>query len=449
MQSLMISVSGIRGIVGEGLTPDIVARFSTAFGLFCGGGPIVVGRDTRLSGPMFEHAVFSGLMAAGCEIINLGMCTTPTIQLAVEKLKARGGIAITASHNPEDWNAVKFMDNRGMFLNAQNGLEVLEIAESKQEGYVHYRDIGTVSHIDNFNIEHIKAIICSGTVKPEKMRHRNFNVVVDCVNGAGSIILPDLLLELGCDVTKINCTPNGDFSRGAEPVPENLGDLCETVVNTKADIGFACDPDADRLAVVDEKGRPLSEEYTLVLSAKLVLSEKKGDIAANVSTTAALDVVAQEAGVKIHRTKVGEIHVVQKMIEQNCVIGGEGNGGVIFPEIHYGRDAMVGTALILQYLSEFEEPLSKLYDRLPHYYISKRKVTVESKTLNHFIEKTREENYAAKIDTTDGLKLIFPHYWVHLRKSNTEPIVRVIAEAKSTEEADSVSGRYAKMLAEQ
>jgi len=442
MKSLMISVSGVRGIIGEGLTPDIITRFATAFGYFCGGETIVVGRDARTTGSMMEYAVFAGLMASGCKVLNLGISATPTIQLAVEKLKANGGVAITASHNPEEWNAIKLIDKRGRFLDATDGLDVLEIAESKKNGYVAHSGIGNVVHIDSFNNEHIKAILNADAIKPEVIRRQRFKVVVDCINGAGSYILPELLLELGCDVVKLNCGASGIFTRGPEPVPENIGELCEKVVSTGAAVGFACDPDADRLAVVDETGIPIGEEYSLVLAVKHMLSKHEGDVATNVSTTAAVDDVASAFGRKVHRSKVGEVHVVKAMIENNCIIGGEGNGGVIYPAVHYGRDAMVGSTMVLQFMAESSEKLSAICKDLPKYYISKRRTTVEDKKLKSILEKIRLQSTEARIDTTDGLKLIFPHYWVHLRKSNTEPIIRIITEARTQEEADSLSKHY-------
>jgi len=446
MQSLMISVSGVRGVVGESFTPEVISRFAAAFGTFCGGGTVAVGRDTRISGPMVEHAVYAGLMAAGCTIIRLGISATPTVQLAVEKLEADGGIAVTASHNPPEWNALKFIGNRGLFLSESDVNTLMEAVRDGSFQYVDHMHLGEVSLEKNFNNEHIKAILNAEVIKPDVIRKKRFRVAVDCVNGAGSRILPELLEELGCDVVKIHCEPDGVFPHGLEPIPENIGELCSTVVDSGADIGFACDPDADRLAVVDEKGIPIGEEYSLVLAAMLVFAHQPGSTATNVSTTSAVDFIAESFGRKVCRSKVGEIHVVQKMLEYNCVIGGEGNGGVILPAVHYGRDAMVGAALILQLLAEKEKKLSEIVNELPHYHISKLKAPFDSQKILDTLKKLQRNAAGAEIDTTDGIKMLFPNHWVHIRPSNTEPIIRVIAEASSKQQADEIAAKYLAMV---
>lgn len=442
MTSLMNSVSGVRGIVGKGLTPVVVSRYAGAFGNMIGRGAIVIGRDTRISGEMMEHAVLSGLMAAGCSVLNLGISTTPTIQLAVERKKANGGIAITASHNPAEWNAMKFLDERGMYLTEDKRLELENIMAGGAPNFVEFDKLGAETEVSDFDDEHIKAILGIKEIEVEKIRKRQFKAVVDCVNGAGSRILPRLLEELGCEVARIHCEPGGIFPRGPEPTPENLGLLCKLVKENRADIGFACDPDGDRLSVVDENGNSIGEEYSLVLSAMQVLSRKSGPVATNLSTTSAIDAVADRYGAKVFRTKVGEIHVAQEMIDNGCVIGGEGNGGVIHPDVHYGRDSLAGIVLILQLLVERDEPVSSIVSALPGHHMTKLKTVIDKQPFESIIEKIKSKTSGAEINTLDGIKVIFPSYWVHLRLSNTEPVLRVIAEAPTREEADDIAERF-------
>jgi len=446
MQRLMISVSGIRGIIGSGLSPDIVSRYAAAFGAFCGRGNIVVGRDTRTTGQMMEHAVFAGLNASGCSVLSLGVSATPTVQLAVEAMNADGGIVITASHNPAEWNALKFINSRGVFLDENEAAEFLKLTDTPEKLYVDYAETGIVTQTDGFDKQHIQKILSSQFIDPDSIRRKNFSVVTDCVNGAGSHILPALLRELGCDVIEINCEGNGQFVRGPEPVPENLGMLREAVILHKASAGFACDPDADRLAVVDDNGNPLGEEYTLVLAVKQVLSAKSGAVAANMSTTAAIDDVAGMFDVPVFRSKVGEIHVVKEMIKHGCVIGGEGNGGVILPEIHYGRDAMAGAALILQHMAGTGLALGEIRQKLPQYYISKQKISLDPDAPEDILDRIKTQQAGCRIDETDGLKFIFPDHWVHLRKSNTEPVIRIIAEAGSPERAEEIARNFTRLF---
>ncbi len=442
MKPLMVSVSGVRGIVGESLTPDVIARYTSAFGTMCNGGTVVVGRDTRVSGPMVEQVVRAALMAAGCTVIPLGISTTPTVQMAVPHFCADGGIVITASHNPTEWNALKFLDNKGMFIDSDKGMQLQYIIDSNTFAYTNHSGLGTCKDQTSYDYDHIKAILCSNFIMPEIIRKKQFKVVVDCVNGAASSIFPLLLEELGCDVIKLHCEPNGHFPRGAESLPENITELGSTVLNVRADIGFALDPDGDRLAVVDESGIPLGEEYTIVLATTSVLEHQTGSIAANVSTTSALDDVADRFDVTIHRSAVGEAHVVKKMIEAGCIVGGEGNGGVIFPDIHYGRDALVGASLVLRLCAERGIPMSAVKADFPRYYMTKLKLEMDSNTAENAIEEIRENPGGAEVDITDGLKLIFPSYWVHIRKSNTEPIIRVIVEAQTKEKADKLALIY-------
>ncbi len=446
MTPLMVSVSGIRGIVGESLTPGVVSGYADAFGTFCKGGTVVVGRDTRRSGPMMEHAVFAGLMAAGCRIINIGINPTPTVQLAVEKLGASGGIAITASHNPEEWNALKFINKEGRFLGKDDIDRISNDAEKDTFENAEISRLGEVETIEDIHADHIRALLELETVKVDKIRKHGFKTVVDCVNGAGSIVLPELLHELGCEVLKVNCDPDKPFGRGAEPLPENLDELCKSVRKNNADIGFACDPDADRLAIVDENGKAIGEDYTLVLAADYILGMKNGAIATNASTTMLIDYIARKYNRDVFRSKVGEIHVVEKMIENSCVIGGEGNGGVIYPALHYGRDALTGIALVLMQLSSSGKSVSGFVDENPKYYMTKKKADITGTDLGSVFERVKKTAGRGTLDRTDGLKLIYSDRWIHLRASNTEPVIRIITEAPTRDESEKLADKYINLL---
>ncbi len=448
MKPLMASVSGVRGIVGESLTPELVTRYSAAFGTLCKGGTVVTGRDTRVSGPMIGHAVTAGLLATGCSVIPLDICTTPTLQLAVPHFQASGGIVITASHNPAAWNALKFMDNEGKFLNAEKSKNLQDLIDRNELAYTTSFKVGAVRNQENFNNEHIKAVLCSEFIKLELIRRKNFKIVVDCVNGAASTIIPELLEELGCDVVKMNCEPDGKFPRGAEPIPANITDICSKVTECNADIGFAFDPDGDRLAVVDENGNPLGEENTLVIASTTILEQRPGPIAANISTTSALNDLAERYNVDIYRSAVGEAHVVRAMMEHKCIVGGEGNGGVILPDVHLGRDALVGAALVLQLCGQRQKPLSAIAAEYPRYYMTKVKVDVENRDVGALLHEIQQNTGGARIDTTDGLKLVFPAYWVHLRPSNTEPVIRVIVESQSLEKSNEIAAGYLSRIVE-
>jgi len=442
MHPLMVSVSGVRGIIGKSLTPEVISRYTTAFGTLCGGGLVVVGKDTRVSGTMVEYAVYSGLLATGCTVVPIGISATPTVQLAVEQLKASGGIAITASHNPEDWNALKFFDSQGIYLDESAGQKLKDIIQYEQFHFSDYHTIGKISKPMDFTETHINTILDAELIDADLIKSKRFKVVVDCVNGAGSVILPLLLEKLGCMVTVINSEPNGIFPRQPEPLPENIKKLCETVIADGADVGFACDPDADRLAIVDSSGTPIGEEYTVVLSALFVLSHKLGTVGVNVSTTGIIDFIAQKFGVSVYRSKVGEAYVVKEMIERNCVIGGEGNGGVILPAVHYGRDAMVGSVLILQLMAELKKSLKEIVSELPHCCMTKLKAEVELNKAQAIIQNIAVQPINGKMDTMDGLKIVYSDSWVHMRLSNTEPIVRVIAEAPSKKQSDELAAKY-------
>ena len=438
----MINISGIRGVVGDGLTPQVVMKFAQAFGTYLGNGKVVVGRDSRVTGPMFKHAVFSGLMAAGCDIIDIGVCPTPTVEMTVKKLKARGGIVVTASHNPLEWNALKLIDSSGMFLDESQGKKVIEIADNNELQNVTWDQVGKVVHYEHAIKDHIKAILKLEIISPDKIAKKRFKVVIDCVNGAGGTILPSLMKELGCDAIFINKEPTGLFPRSPEPLPENINELCEKVVSEKADIGFAVDPDVDRLAIVSEKGKPLGEEYTLVTAINYVLGKKDGPLVVNASVTQAVDDLAAKYNTEVFRTKVGEIHVSKKMKLVKAAIGGEGNGGVILPDLHLGRDASLAIALTLQQLTEFSGTIWELHQSLPQYFQSKNRIEIKDMDVPSILDKIIKKHKKENIDKTDGIKIIWEDQWVHIRPSNTEPIIRIYSEAKSLEEADALSFKF-------
>jgi len=446
VSKLMISISGIRGIVGQGLTPQVILNFAQAFGTYLGNGKVVVGRDSRVTGPMVKHAVFAGLLASGCDVVDIGMCPTPTVQLAVERLEARGGIAITASHNPIEWNALKLIDSTGMFLDETQGTKVIKLAEENSFQQVLWDRIGKIEHYDKAIDDHIHSILKLSFIEPETIAAKKFKVVVDCVNGAGGTILPQLLAELGCEAIFINEEPTGLFPRAPEPLPENLKALCKKVKVSKADIGFAVDPDVDRLAIVSEKGAPLGEEYTLALAVNYILQKKKGSVVANASVSKAIDDIAAKYDAKVVRTKVGEIFVASKMKEINAAIGGEGNGGVILPELHLGRDAPLGIALTLQQLALFNGTISELYNSLPRYYQSKNRIELKDANIGNVLDALIEQHKKQQIDLTDGVKILWRNRWVHIRPSNTEPIIRIYSEAKTKEEADALAYKFIKEI---
>ncbi len=446
MSKLMISISGVRGIVGEGLSPQIVMDFAQAFGSYLGNGKIVVGKDSRVTGPMMKHAVYAGLMAAGCDIIDIGTVPTPTVQMAVEELKARGGIAITASHNPIEWNALKLIDSSGWFLDEVQGNKVIKIVDERKFQNVNWDQIGKIEHFDGAVEHHIKSILKLDLIDPDLIADKKFKVVVDCVNGAGGTILPDLLDRLGCEVVFINKEPTGLFPRSPEPLPENLKELCEKVRSEKADIGFAIDPDVDRLAIVSEKGKPLGEEYTLVLAANYVMQKRQGPIVVNASVSQAIDEIAKKFGTEVIRTKVGEIHVAKKMNEVKAAVGGEGNGGVILPELHLGRDAPLGIALVLQHLAQFGGKISELHKSLPQFFQSKNRIELKEINVASVIDSLIRNHQNEKLDLTDGLKILWPEKWVHIRPSNTEPIIRIYSEARTAEEADALGYKFIKEI---
>ena len=445
MSRLMISISGIRGIIGEGLTPAVAMEIAQAFGTVCNGGTVVVGRDSRVSGEMMQNAVVAGLLAVGANVIDLGICPTPTIQLATEKMNASGGMIITASHNPVMWNGIKLLANYVLFLEAAQGEKVLQIKNQGAYGFKSWDAIGQVKTYDRAIDEHIEAVLALPFVNVSQIRARKFKVVADCINGAGAVAVPKLLSALGCDSVIINGTPDGRFSRTPEPLPENLGDVCSAVQQYGAALAVVVDPDADRLALVSEHGEPLGEEYTLALAVDFVLQRKRGPVVANVSTTLAIDDVAQKYDCRVERTRVGEINVAKHMREIDAVIGGEGNGGVILPDVHLGRDALVGITLVLQALAESGKPLSELRAELPQYYMVKSKIELVEGMEPAGILAGLEKKYAdEKLDKTDGLKILRNKSWVQVRTSNTEPIIRVMAEAQTEEQATALANELSK-----
>ncbi|TKJ40082.1 phosphoglucosamine mutase [candidate division LCP-89 bacterium B3_LCP] len=432
----MISVSGIRGIVGEGLTPEVTTAYAAAFGSYCGGGKVIVGRDTRTTGEMVRHAALAGLLAVGCDVVDLGIVPTPTIELAVAKSDASGGIAFTASHNSDEWNALKFFSADGIFLDEVQARELNAIKDDWKVDYVPWSKIGHVSLYQGAVDDHISAVLQDTMFDLPVIRKRNFRVAVDAVCGAGCYLLPQFLAELGCEVVKVNCEIKGRFPRNPEPLPEYLGDLCNKVKEESCDLGLALDPDADRLAIIDDKGEPIGEENTLVIAARLVLKHKPGPLVTNVSSTRALDDIAKDAGVPIHRTKVGEIHVVKKMQDVKAAIGGEGNGGVIYPGVHLGRDSAVGTAMVLQALIEADCSLSEFMKSMPDYTMAKTKISIEDYHRDELLAALHSHFKNDEQDRTDGLKIIRQNGWFQMRPSNTEPVIRIYAEGEDQHSAD-------------
>ncbi len=448
--TLMKSVSGIRGIVGDSFTPELICKAAPAFAKYAGGGTVIVGRDSRPTGEAISMNIVSSLMLAGCNVIDIGIVPTPTVQIMVEELGASAGIVVSASHNPVEWNALKLINREGTFLFPAEVKRFFALMEN-QVPFKKWDKIGTLSVNKDASDIHIKKILKSINVK--KVQKRKFHVVLDSVNGAGSIITPKLLEKLGCKVTAINCTPDGLFPRGAEPLPENLEMLSKAVIKYKADIGFAQDPDADRLAIVDNLGRPLGEEYTITLVADHLLSKEKGRVVVNLSTTRAVEDIASKHKVLFTRTKVGEINVVESMKKKGARIGGEGNGGVISPEIHLGRDSLAGIAYILEMMSERGLSISDIMKTMPQYFMKKGKLKLkESTNVSEIVDNIMNTYKYEKISQIDGLRIDFnksPEFkngWVHLRASNTEPVFRIIAESDSPEKTENIYRLFSKII---
>ena len=439
-EGLMVSVSGVRGRVGEALTPEIIAQFAAGFGAWAlaragGKAQIVVGRDSRVSGPMFQPVVHAALQSVGCDVLDVGMVPTPTVQLAVERHHAAGGLAITASHNPIEWNALKFIGPSGLFLDGAESAEMRKVVEGKIPRAT-WDKLGTVTKDQEAARDHIEKILALPFLNVDGIRKRGFKVGLDCVRGAGGVFMPVLLELLGCKLATINMEPDGRFPRPPEPVPENLGELEKLVEDSHCDIGMAVDPDVDRLALVSDEGVAIGEDYTLAFAAKVVLRHRKGVVVTNLSTSRIVDDIAREAGSRVIRAPVGEVNVATRMRAENAPIGGEGNGGVILSELHLGRDAPAGAALMLQLLLEEDRPLSKIVASYPRYVIVKDKLERPAAPLDTVYEALKRAFPGADVDTQDGLRLTWPDRWVHVRPSGTEPIVRVIAEAPSAEDAE-------------
>jgi phosphomannomutase len=435
---LMVSVSGVRGVVGTSLTPELVARFAASFGSWAraGGGPtrVVVGRDSRVSGPMLHRVVIGALQSVGCDVIDIGLAPTPTVQLAVEHHHAAGGLAITASHNPIEWNALKFIGPDGLFLDAAAGAAMRTFMDEGPR-YVGWDALGALSVDGEAIARHIALVLQLPYVDVPGIRARRFRVALDGCHGAGGAIMPALLAELGCEVFAIGMETDGRFPRPPEPVAEQLGDLGALVSRTNAAVGFATDPDVDRLAVVDETGRAIGEDWTLALAARVVLGQRAGPVVTNLSTSRILDDVAAERGQVVTRAPVGEVNVALAMQRVGAVVGGEGNGGVILPDLHLGRDAPAGAALVLQLLHETAEPLSATIARYPRYAIVKDKLDRPAVPLDAVYAALEAAFPDAVADTQDGLRLTWSDRWLHVRPSGTEPIVRVIAEGPTSASA--------------
>ncbi|MFQ6002576.1 MAG: phosphoglucosamine mutase [Candidatus Zixiibacteriota bacterium] len=451
-KDLMAGISGLRGVVGKGLNPGLLVKYSAAFGNFCKPSAqdafpkVVLGRDSRRSGEMCRFAVLSGLLATGCEVIDIGVCPTPTAQIAVEGLRANGGIVVTASHNPIGWNALKFIGSDGTFLAQGEAEKLFDLVKNDKIVYQSWNGLGRVKPDHSWIDKHIKKALTLSYIDINKIGRRRLKVVIDCCNGAGGTISPDLLKALGCQVIELFTTPDGNFAHDPEPRPENLVSLCREVKKNKADVGFANDPDVDRLAIVSDRGIPLGEEATLALATKFILKKKpKSKVVTNISTSRMIDDIAKEFDSKVYRTKVGETYVVARLKAVKGIIGGEGNGGVVLPELHYGRDALVGMALILEYLAESKKSISDLASDLPKYFMIKKKGKL-TEDFERNLAKLKRRYAKERIDLIDGVKIDFEDSWIHIRKSNTEPIFRIIAEAKSKKEVSRLVADGLKIL---
>jgi phosphomannomutase len=427
--NLMISVAGVRGIVGESLTPPVLARFAAAFAHSLPAGPVVVGRDARRSGPMVHRAVAAGLLAAGRDVIDIGLATTPTTQIAVEHLQAAGGVILTASHNPAPWNALKFLSARGEFIDADAGRAVRERYEIGPEDWLPFDRIGVERSEERALDWHLEQVLSLEFVDVPAIRARRLTVAVDGCASVGGIAVPRLLRDLGADVVELDCVPDGNFTRELEPLPEHLGRLSAVVKQSSADFGVALDPDADRAAFVDHLGVPLGEEYTVALGTSVVLARRPGPVVTNLSTSRILDAVCSRAGVPLFRTLVGEAHVVAEMRRRGAVAGGEGNGGMILPAAHHGRDGLVAVALIAQAVAGRGLKLRELAEELPRYRMVKEKIARPDKPWERAAERLRQSFHDHRVDTADGLRFSRDDEWLHVRPSGTEPVVRLIAES--------------------
>jgi len=449
--SLIKSISGIRGTIGgnagDNLSPLDVVKFTAAFGTWAKKNAedkefkIVVGRDARISGPMVQTLVMQTLIGLGADVVDLDLATTPTVEVAVEQLKAAGGIIVTASHNPRQWNALKLLNDKGEFLDADNGKEVLELADSDKIQYAQVDEIGTITPMEDFVSLHIKQILDLPYVDVEAIKKANFKVAIDCVNSVGGISIPQLLKALGVENTiELYCEPNGEFPHNPEPLPENLTEISETIKAQSADVGFVVDPDVDRLAIVNEDGSMFGEEYTLVAVADYILGIKGGNTVSNMSSSRALRDVTLSHNGTYTASAVGEVNVVYEMKRTSATIGGEGNGGVILPDLHYGRDALVGIALFLSFMAKSGKKCSEIRASYPEYFISKNKIELTPEIDVDAILEAVEKKYSDEnVSTIDGVKIDFAEGWVHLRKSNTEPIIRIYSESKDEKSAEDLA----------
>lgn len=447
--ALIKSISGIRGTIGgktgENLSPVDVVKFTSAFAKWVQNHSekrrIVIGRDARISGEMVSKLVASSLQSMGFDVIDLGLSTTPTVEIAVPREEAGGGIIITASHNPIQWNALKLLNEKGEFISAQDGAEVLEYAENEDFDFVEVKKIGKYEQNDSYFQKHIDAILALDLVDVEAIKEAKFKITIDCVNSTGGLVIPDLLEQLGVEkINKMYSEPNGLFPHNPEPLPENLTDISREIEKGDYDLGIVVDPDVDRLALVCEDGSMFGEEYTLVAVADYILSNHKGNTVSNLSSTQALKDITEKYGSTYESSAVGEVNVVTKMKESNAIIGGEGNGGIIYPALHYGRDALVGIALFLSHLAKEKMPMHRLRAKYPNYFISKNKITLTPEiNVDEVLEKVKEKYKNQPINTIDGVKIEFDKSWIHLRKSNTEPIIRVYSEAENEPTAENIA----------
>lgn len=450
--TLIKSISGIRGTIGgapaDNLTPIDAVKFAAAYGTFLKRQQpgkrlkVVIGRDARISGPMIHQLVMQTLVGLGIDIVDLGLSTTPTVEIAVPLEQADGGIILTASHNPKQWNALKLLNAKGEFLSGAEGAEILTIAESDAIQFAEVDDLGEITEHDAYMDIHVDEVLNLALVDAEAVKARKFKVVVDGVNSSGGVIIPKLLEAMGVEVVKLYCEPNGHFPHNPEPLKEHLGDICELVVKEGADFGIVVDPDVDRLAFITNEGEMFGEEYTLVAVADYVLSKTPGNTVSNMSSSRALRDITEKHGGSYQASAVGEVNVVALMKETHTIIGGEGNGGIIYPESHYGRDALVGVALFLTYLAQQDTTVAQLRASYPQYYMSKNKIELTPEIDVDAILEAMTQKYAHEpISTIDGVKIDFPTSWVHLRKSNTEPIIRIYTEAPTQADADALAIR--------
>ncbi|MDC1109193.1 phosphoglucosamine mutase [Flavobacteriaceae bacterium] len=453
--TLIKSISGIRGtiggVVGDNLTPLDIVKFASAYGIWIrshsDNNKIVIGRDARISGSMVQNLVMNTLVGLGFDVVDIGLSTTPTVEIAVPLENASGGIIITASHNPKQWNALKLLNSKGEFLNSDDGIEILKLAEGTNLIYNDVDSLGKIAEVKNYIDIHIDQVLSLNIIDVNKIKSSNFKIVVDAVNSTGGIAVPKLLNKLGVEVIELYCDPNGHFPHNPEPLKENLTDLSSLVVEHNADLGIVVDPDVDRLAFVCEDGSIFGEEYTLVACADFVLGKTPGSTVSNLSSTRALRDVSQKHGCSHQSSAVGEVNVVEMMKKNNAVIGGEGNGGVIYPESHYGRDSIVGIAMFLNLLAERNLTALELKNEYPSYFMSKQKLQLNNDLNFEAIQEFLMNKYSSeKIDTVDGLKIDFEDSWVQLRKSNTEPIIRIYSEAKSQESADALANSVIKEI---